>query len=152
VEKLAYYRLALGFRAKIKEAIRENNRYPIHPQQRIKQQCCSYKLFLRILEYCAAFVASTNLKASCLDRVRVKLGLAIELVWNSYALTPQEVTNTTNSSTQYCKRSLQVLLNNCNNVLCFLQDFSVFIYKEHLTAVVNLNTHLLQHYSVPTAT
>jgi hypothetical protein len=76
----------------------------------------------------------------------------MELAWDSYPLTPQERVNTTSSSAQRCKRGLQVSLNNCNKVLCFLQEFSVLVCKEHHTAVVNLNTHLLQHHSVPAAT
>lgn len=43
-------------------------------------------------------------------------------------------------------------LNNCDNTLCFLEDYSVLVCKEHRTAVVNLDTHLLQHHNVPTAT
>jgi superfamily II DNA helicase RecQ len=83
---------------------------------------------------------------------QVELGLAMELVWNSRASTLQEVTNTTSSSTKRHKKGLQVSLDNCNDVLCFLQDFGVFVCKEHHTAVINLNTHLLQHHNVPAAT
>jgi len=45
-----------------------------------------------------------------------------------------------------------IVTKNCNNTLCFLKDDSVLVCKEHRTAVVNLNTHLLQHHNVPTAT
>jgi hypothetical protein len=41
---------------------------------------------------------------------------------------------------------------NCDIIHCFLEDYSVLVCKEHCTAVVNLNTHLLQHHNVPTAT
>jgi hypothetical protein len=76
----------------------------------------------------------------------------MELVWNSRASTPEDVTNTRSSSKQRRKRGLQVSLNNCDDVLCFLQDFGVLVCKEHHTAVVNLDTHLLQHHCVPAAT
>jgi hypothetical protein len=77
----------------------------------------------------------------------------MELVWDSRVSTPQEVTNTTSSSTtQRRKRGLQLSFDNCNDVLCFLQDFGVLVCKEHHTAVVNLNTHLLQQHNVPVAT
>jgi hypothetical protein len=75
----------------------------------------------------------------------------MELAWDSRPSTPQE-TGTTNNSIQRRKRGLQVSLDNCDDVLCFLQDFGVLICREHYTAVVNLNTHLLQHHGVPAAT
>jgi hypothetical protein len=43
-------------------------------------------------------------------------------------------------------------LDNSNDILCFLQDFGVLVCKEHHNAIVNLNTHLLQHHSVPATT
>ena len=76
----------------------------------------------------------------------------MELVWNSRLLTPQERVNTTSSRTQRRKQGLHLSLNNCDDVLCFLEDFSVLVCKEHHTAVVNLDTHLLQHHNVPAAT
>ena len=45
-----------------------------------------------------------------------------------------------------------MLLNNYNNTLYFLEDYSVLVYKEHYTTIINLNTHLLQYYNVPTIT
>jgi hypothetical protein len=56
------------------------------------------------------------------------------------------------NSMQYCKQGLHLLLSNCNNILCFLENFGVLVCKEYYTAVVNLNTHLLQHHNVPAAT
>lgn len=76
----------------------------------------------------------------------------MELVWDSRLSTPQERVNTTSSSAQRRKRGLQVSLDNCDEILCFLQEFGVLVCREHHTAVVNLNTHLLQHHSVPAAT
>ncbi|RAQ98931.1 recq family helicase [Stemphylium lycopersici] len=58
----------------------------------------------------------------------------MELVWDGRALTPQGVTNTTSSSKHYRKRGLQISLDNCDDVLCFLQEFRVL------------------HHSVPAAT
>ncbi len=77
---------------------------------------------------------------------------SIELVWDSRVPAPQERVNTTSSRAQRRKKGLHMSLNNCDNTLCFLEDYSVLVCKEHRTAVVNLNTHLLQHHNVPTAT
>jgi hypothetical protein len=41
---------------------------------------------------------------------------------------------------------------NYNDILCVLKDYSVLVCKEHYTTIVNLDTHLLQHYCVPAAT
>jgi hypothetical protein len=41
------------------------------------------------------------------------------------------------------------LLENCNNTLYFLEDFRVLVYKQHYTAVVNLNTHLQEQHATP---
>lgn len=76
----------------------------------------------------------------------------MELVWDSRVPALQERVNTTSSRAQRRKKGLHMSLNNCNNTLCFLEDYSVLVCKEHCTAVVNLNTHLLQHHNVPTAT
>jgi hypothetical protein len=73
----------------------------------------------------------------------------MELVWDSCALTLQRAKGSI--SMQRRKQGPQVSPNNCKDILCFLQDFSVLICKQHQTAVVNLNTHLLQHHNVPTA-
>jgi hypothetical protein len=73
----------------------------------------------------------------------------MELVWDSRASTLQESTDSTNSSTQHRQRGAQVSRDNCDDILCFLEDFGVIVCKQHHTAVVNLNTHLLQHHSVP---
>jgi hypothetical protein len=40
----------------------------------------------------------------------------------------------------------------CSNILYFSKDFSVFVCREHQTAVVDFDTHLLQHHNVPAAT
>lgn len=50
------------------------------------------------------------------------------------------------------KTGAQVSLNNCDDVLCFLEEFGVLVCKDHRTGVVNLDTHLLQHHHVPAAT
>lgn len=76
----------------------------------------------------------------------------MELVWDNRLSTPQEQVNTTSTRAQGRKQGLRISLDNCDNVLCFLEDFGVLVCKEHHTAVVNLNTHLLQHHNVPAAT
>jgi hypothetical protein len=47
-----------------------------------------------------------------------------------------------------CKRGLQELLCNCAEVFCFLQDFRVFVCKQHYTAVIDLNRYMLQYHEV----
>ena len=36
-------------------------------------------------------------------------------------------------------------------MFCFLENFKVFVYKQHYTAVMNLDRHILQYYKVPTS-
>ena len=76
----------------------------------------------------------------------------MELVWDSRLSAPQERVNTTSSRAQRRKQGLHMSLDDCNDTLCFLEDYNVLVWKEHHTAVVNLNTHLLQHHNVPTRT
>jgi hypothetical protein len=52
----------------------------------------------------------------------------------------------------YCKRGSQVSLSNCAEILCFLEDYGVLVCKQHHTAIVILDKHLLQHHKVPAAT
>ena len=47
------------------------------------------------------------------------------------------------------KRGSQVSLSNCAEVFCFLQDFRVFVCKQHHTAVINLDGHMSQYHNVP---
>lgn len=53
---------------------------------------------------------------------------------------------------QYRKRGSQVSLSNCTDILCFLEDYGVFVCKQHHTAVVNLDKHLSQYHNVPAST
>jgi antitoxin component of RelBE/YafQ-DinJ toxin-antitoxin module len=47
------------------------------------------------------------------------------------------------------KRGSQVSLSNCAEVFCFLQDYRVFVCKQHHTAVINLDRHMSQYHNVP---
>jgi hypothetical protein len=53
---------------------------------------------------------------------------------------------------QYRKRGSQVSLSNCTDILCFLEDYGIFICKQHHTAFVNLDKHLLQYHNVLAST
>jgi hypothetical protein len=75
----------------------------------------------------------------------------MNLVWDSRVSRPQNVEDTGSSGTQGRKRGANVTLSNCDNIFCFLEDFSVLVCKQHHTAVVNLDTHLLQHHNVHVA-
>jgi hypothetical protein len=54
-----------------------------------------------------------------------------------------------NGTLGYRKRGSQVSLSNCADVFCFLEDFKVFVCKQHHTAVMNLDRHMLQYHKVP---
>lgn len=54
-----------------------------------------------------------------------------------------------NGTLRYRKRGSQVSLSNCADVFCFLEDFKVFVCKQHHTAVMNLDRHMLQYHKVP---
>jgi hypothetical protein len=54
-----------------------------------------------------------------------------------------------NRTPQYRKRGLRVSLSNCADVFCFLEDFRIFLCKQHHTAVINLNRHMLHYHKVP---
>jgi len=53
---------------------------------------------------------------------------------------------------QYRKRGSRVSLSNCADIFCFLEDFGVFVCKQHHTAVINLDRHMLQYHKVPAST
>lgn len=50
---------------------------------------------------------------------------------------------------QYCKKGSQVLLSNCADIFCFLEDFWVFVCKQHHTAITSLDRHMSQYHKVP---
>lgn len=52
----------------------------------------------------------------------------------------------------YRKRGVQVSLSNCGEIFCFREDYSVLICKQHRTAILNLDKHLLKHHKVPAGT
>jgi hypothetical protein len=53
---------------------------------------------------------------------------------------------------QYRKRGSQVSLSNCADIFCFLEDYGVFVCKQHHTAVINLDRHMSQYHNVPAST
>ena len=74
----------------------------------------------------------------------------MEQAQRSPASTPQLSEDTRSRSNKQRRRTgLHVSLNNCDDVLCFLEDFGALVCKAHHTAVVNLDAHLLQHHGVP---
>jgi hypothetical protein len=83
-------------------------------------------------------------------RVRVGLGLTIELpIWNSRAPASQNA-ESSNSSPPVRSTERRLSLENYNDTLCFLADFSVLVCKYHCSRVVNLNKHLLKQHATPT--
>ena len=40
-------------------------------------------------------------------------------------------------------------LDNCDDILCFLEDFGVLVCKEHCTRLINLDTHLREQHATP---
>jgi hypothetical protein len=49
----------------------------------------------------------------------------------------------------YRKRGSQVSLSNCASIICFMQAYSVLVYKQHHIAIVNLDKHLSRYHNVP---
>ena len=71
----------------------------------------------------------------------------IELpIQNSRAPALQEVDS---SSSLPQRRTLQLMsLKNCDNIFYFLEDFSVLVYRQYYTRVINLNKHLREQYAI----
>ena len=53
---------------------------------------------------------------------------------------------------QYRKRGLRVSLSNCADIFCFLEDFGVFVCRQHHTAVISLDRHMMKYHKVPAST
>jgi hypothetical protein len=73
----------------------------------------------------------------------------MEFTWDSrseLAQQPQEYKNRTNNSAR--KGPLRVLINNCDDIFSFLDDYSVLVCRQHCTGVVNLKKHLQQQHAV----
>ncbi|KAF2621062.1 hypothetical protein BU25DRAFT_416411 [Macroventuria anomochaeta] len=49
----------------------------------------------------------------------------------------------------YRKRGSQVSLSNCADIICYMQAYGVLVCKQHHTAIVNLDKHLLRYHNVP---
>jgi hypothetical protein len=73
----------------------------------------------------------------------------MEIVWDSRAPIPQQQQHDEDSRPDHRRRLGKLSLENCDNTLCFLEDFRVLVYKQHCTAVVNLNTHLREQHATP---
>jgi hypothetical protein len=73
----------------------------------------------------------------------------MEFVWDSRTPTPQQQQHDEDSRPDHRRRLEKLSLENCNNTLCFLEDFRVLVCKQHCTAVVNLNTHLREQQATP---
>ena len=54
-------------------------------------------------------------------------------------------------SAQSRSRPAMLTVDNCDNVIRFLNNFSVLVCKEHRTAIINVDKHLLQHHALPAA-
>lgn len=90
--------------------------------------------------------------------IRVKelgLGFAMDNASRTSATTQLSTHTSSNSSEQRSKHGrragVQVSLDNCNDVLCYLEDYGVLVCKDHRTGVLNLDTHLLQYHNVRAA-
>jgi len=53
------------------------------------------------------------------------------------------VESSSSSSPYIYNKLLEILLDNYDDILYFLADFSVLVYKQHGSKVINLNKHLL---------
>jgi hypothetical protein len=73
----------------------------------------------------------------------------MEFVWDSRAPTLQQQQHDEDIRPNYCRRLEKLSLENCDNTLCFLEDFGVLVCKQYCTAVVNLNTHLQEQHATP---
>jgi hypothetical protein len=62
---------------------------------------------------------------------------------------PAAATARRRQKTQPPPQAEKLSLENCDNTLCFLEDFKVLVCKQHCTAVVNLNTHLREQHATP---
>jgi hypothetical protein len=73
----------------------------------------------------------------------------MEFVWNggsALAQLQQEHQHNTNTRTR--KGPPRVLVENCDDIFCFLNDYGVLVCRQHHTAVVNLDKHLRQRHAV----
>lgn len=71
-------------------------------------------------------------------------------IWNSRAPALQRADNSSSSSSPPPRRTLkQMSLDNCDDILCFLEDFGVLVCKQHCTGVINLDKHLREQHAAP---
>lgn len=67
-------------------------------------------------------------------------------VWDSQAPAAQQQ-DIGNSNNNTCGSTPKLTLSHFQDILCFLEDFSVVVCKQHCTAIVNINTHLKEHHA-----
>jgi len=59
--------------------------------------------------------------------------------------------NPRNNNSQTRTQPGKLTIENCDDVICFLEYFRVLVCKEHRTAIINVDKHLLQHHALPAA-
>lgn len=69
----------------------------------------------------------------------------MEFCWNARILDTQTSIQQTESNIQVQNASL---LQSVENILCFLEKYSVIICRQHKTAVQNLSVHLQKHHTI----
>jgi hypothetical protein len=83
-----------------------------------------------------------------LSRLNYKRKRLMELpIWDSRVPASQNAES--NNSSPPARSTTLISLENCDDVLCFLEDFGVLVCKEHCSGVVNLNRHLLEQHKTP---
>jgi hypothetical protein len=76
----------------------------------------------------------------------------MEFTWDSRQdAERQSHNNYHNNSAQTRTQPAKLTVKNCDNVICFLDQFRILVCKEHRTAIINVDKHLLQHHALPAA-
>jgi hypothetical protein len=68
-------------------------------------------------------------------------------IWNSRAPALQEADSS--SSPPQHRTLKQLTLENCDDIFCLLESFSVLVCKQHCTGVINLDKHLREQHATP---
>ena len=76
----------------------------------------------------------------------------MEFTWDSrQGVEQQSNNNPHNNNAQTCIQPTKLTIKNCDDVICFLDYFRVLVCKEHRTAIINVDKHLLQYHALPAA-
>jgi hypothetical protein len=76
----------------------------------------------------------------------------MEFTWDSrHDAEQQSNNNYYNNSAQTRTQPAKLTVKNCDDVICFLDQFRVLVCKEHRTAIINVDKHLSQHHALPAA-